>query len=50
MNELLGGKEASEGEALASLPKTEARRLERAQRPFSWPFPKWRIRGERTAR
>ena len=34
LNDLLGGKDASEGETLASLPKTEAQALERASVNF----------------
>ena len=34
MNDLLGGKEAGEGKAVADLPKTEARMLERAPENF----------------
>ena len=34
MNDLLGGKEAGEGEAVADLPKTEARMPERAPKNF----------------
>ena len=40
LNDLLGGKEAGEGEILAHLPKTEARMLERAPQTYSWPSPK----------
>ena len=35
LNDLLGGKEAGEGEALAHLPKAEARTHERAPYTFS---------------
>ena len=35
MNDLLGGKEAGVGEALANLPKTEAQMPERAPRTIS---------------
>jgi hypothetical protein len=35
LNELLGGWDAGEGEAIASLPKTEAQALGRAPRTFS---------------
>ncbi len=34
MNDLLGGKEAGEGDAVANLPNTEARMLERAPENF----------------
>ena len=49
MNDLLDGKEAGKSEALASLPKTEAWRLERTPRTFRRPSPK-RPRLERAKR
>ena len=36
LNDLLGGKEAGEGEGSAHLPKAEAGEHERAPRTFSW--------------
>ena len=35
MNDLLGGPDADEGKAVASLPKTEARKPERAPKTIS---------------
>ena len=40
LNDLLGGKEAGEGEAIANLPKTEAQMLGRAPENFSRTLPK----------
>ena len=44
MNDLLGGPDAGETETPVSLPKTEARMLERASRTYSRSCPKQRIR------